>query len=118
MGECDETSKCMSTDYGYKNVEKVIDMISGKWKMRILYMLSLSECYRYGELKKMLGNISHKILTQQLKELENNGLIIRTEYPEIPPKVEYMLSDIGLGLIPSYEEFGRWILKYSNELGL
>jgi len=118
MEKCNETSKCISTDYGYKSIEKVIDMISGKWKLRILYMLSLSECYRYGELKRKMGNISHKILTQQLKELENDKLIIRTEYPEIPPKVEYMLSDMGLGLIPVYAEFGKWILKYSNELRL
>ncbi|KAF1297280.1 hypothetical protein BAU15_06430 [Enterococcus sp. JM4C] len=93
-------------------------MISGKWKLRILYLLSLSINCRYGKLKEKLGNISHKVLSQQLKELEKDGLIIRTEYPEIPPKVEYMLSDMGLGLIPAYEEFGKWMLDYTQELGL
>lgn len=113
MDKCDENSKCVSVNYGYEGIEKVIDMISGKWKLRILYILSLSINYRYGELKKKLGNISHKILSQQLKELEKDGLIIRTEYPSIPPKVEYMLSDMGLGLIPTYEEFGKWILEHT-----
>lgn len=69
-------------------------------------------------IKIKLGNISHKILSQQLKELEKDGLIIRTEYPEIPPKVEYMLSDMGLRMIPTYKEFGKWILEHTQELGL
>ena len=118
MNKCDESSRCVSVDYGYESIEKVIDMISGKWKMRILYILSLTQCYRYGELKKALGDISHKVLSQQLKDLEKSGLIVRTEYPEIPPRVEYVLSDMGLGLIPTYEEFGKWILKYIQELKL
>lgn len=118
MNKCDESSKCAAVNYGYEGIEKVIDMISGKWKLRILYILSMSQNYRYGELKKNLGDISHKVLSQQLKELEKDGLIIRTEYPEIPPKVEYMLSDMGLGLIPTYEEFGKWILMHSQRLGL
>jgi DNA-binding HxlR family transcriptional regulator len=102
--KCDENSKCAAVNYGYEGIEKVIDMISRKWKLRILYLLSLSINCRYGKLKGKLGNISHKVLSQQLKELEKDGLIIRIEYPEIPPKVEYMLSDMGLGLIPTYEE--------------
>jgi len=118
MHKCNENSKCIAVDYGYESIEKVIDMVSGKWKLRILYILSLSSCYRYGELKKALGDISHKILSQQLKDLEKSRLIIRTEYPERPLKVEYHLSDMGIGLIPVYEEFGKWITKHIQELEL
>lgn len=81
-------------------LEYTVGVIGGKWKMVLLWRLSKEPVKRYGELKKMLTGISHKMLTQQLKELESSGLIIRKEYHQIPPKVEYSLSEKGKTIIP------------------
>ena len=85
-----------------------MSLINGKWKMHILFWLSKRKVLRYGELKKSLGSITHKMLSSQLKELEHDGLIIRTEYNQIPPKVEYSLSEIGLSLMPVLSSICEW----------
>ena len=85
-----------------------ISVISGKWKMHILFWLWKEPVMRYSEIKKALGNITHKILSDKLKELEQDGLIIRTEYPQVPPKVEYSLSDKGWELMPVLHEICKW----------
>lgn len=72
-----------------------MSLINGKWKMHILFWLWKKEILRYGELKRLLGNITHKMLSTQLKELEADGLINRKEYPQIPPKVEYSMTELG-----------------------
>lgn len=66
------------------------------------------EVLRYGELKRCIGQIGDKILNNQLKELEKDGIIIRKEYPQIPPRVEYRLSKRGLSLMPILEEMCKW----------
>lgn len=66
------------------------------------------EVMRYSELKRALGNVTHKMLSNQLKELERDGLLIRTEYPQVPPKVEYSLSDLGQSLMPVLHEICKW----------
>lgn len=63
---------------------------------------------RYGEIKKSLNGITHKMLSQQLKELEADGFIIRTSYPVIPPKVEYSLSELGISFLPVLETMSVW----------
>jgi len=85
-----------------------MSLIDGKWKMHILFWLWKTDVLRYGELKKALGNVSHKMLSHQLKELEHDTLIIRKEYPQIPPKVEYRLSEKGLSLMPVMHELCKW----------
>lgn len=85
-----------------------MSLINGKWKMHILFWLSKKDVLRYGELKKVLGDITHKMLSSQLKELENDKLIIRTEYKQIPPKVEYKLSELGLSLMPVLSAICSW----------
>ena len=77
-----------------------MSLISGKYKMIILYILSELNVVRYNELKRIISNISHKTLSLTLKELEKDDLVVRKEYPQIPPKVEYSLSKIGKSLIP------------------
>ena len=72
-----------------------LSLISGKYKMVILYCLMEFEVVRYNELKRYIGTISHKTLSLSLKELERDGLIHREEYPQIPPKVEYSLTETG-----------------------
>jgi len=73
-----------------------LSLVDGKWKMHILFWLWKKEVLRYSELKRALGKVTHKMLSTQLKELEADGLIIRREYPQVPPKVEYSLSERGI----------------------
>lgn len=89
-------------------VEYTLRVIGGKWKPIILWYLSNEGVKRYGEIKKTLVRITHKMLSQQLKELEMDGLIHREEYHQIPPKVEYSLTDKGKTLIPILNEMGKW----------
>ena len=85
-----------------------LSLINGKYKMVILYTLSLFGVARFNELQRFIGTISYKTLTSQLKELEADQLIIRTEYPQVPPKVEYRLSPRGASLIPILHELCDW----------
>ena len=91
------------TPFGY-----TLSIIGGKWKMTILYWLFEVNTVRYNELKRLIGSISHKMLSSQLKDLEKDGLIIRKEYPQIPPRVEYSLTQKGRSLFPLMEEMCKW----------
>ncbi|WP_306009728.1 helix-turn-helix domain-containing protein [Bacillus sp. MMSF_3328] len=93
-----------NTGFGY-----TLSLIGGKYKMTVLYALYLNNNpIRYNQLKRMLGNISFKTLTNTLKELEGDQLIHRKEYPQVPPKVEYSLSEKGLSLIPVLDAICYW----------
>ena len=85
-----------------------MSLISGKHKMVILYCLMEYKVVRFNELKRYLKNISDKTLSTNLKELESDRLIIRTEYPQIPPKVEYSLSDRGKSLMDGLDQLCVW----------
>ncbi|AEM21993.1 helix-turn-helix transcriptional regulator [Brachyspira hyodysenteriae] len=85
-----------------------MSLISGKYKMIILYILSELNVVRYNELKRIISNISHKTLSLTLKELEKDDLVARKEYPQIPPKVEYSLSKRGKSLIPILDAICVW----------
>lgn len=85
-----------------------LSLISGKYKMSILYALYRFEVVRYNELKRFLETISFKSLTNTLRELESDGLILRKEYPQIPPRVEYSLSEKGRSLIPILNALCTW----------
>lgn len=85
-----------------------LSLISGKHKMVILYCLMEFEPVRFNELKRYLKKISDKTLSNNLKELESDGLILRKEYPQIPPKVEYMLSDRGKSLMEVLDQLCVW----------
>lgn len=89
-----------------------ISLIGGKWKMHILYLLWQKKVMRYNELRHSLDGITHKILTERLKELEKDNLIIRTEYSQIPPKVEYSLSELGESFVPVLHYFCDWGHKH------
>lgn len=89
-----------------------MSLIEGKWKMQILFWLYKKEILRYGELKRHLDNITHKMLSSQLKELANDDLIIRKEYYQVPPKVEYFLSEKGKSLMPILEQLCKWGAKH------
>lgn len=84
--------------------EYTLSLISGKWKMVILFWLWHCDVMRYGELKKSVKGITHKMLSNQLKELEADDIIVRKEYGQVPPKVEYFLSEKGISLMPILKE--------------
>ncbi|MBY6037366.1 winged helix-turn-helix transcriptional regulator [Fictibacillus nanhaiensis] len=85
-----------------------MDVVCGKWKGVILCHLQQSEVLRFGEIKKLLPNVSQKTLTLQLRELEADGLIDRRVYPEVPPKVEYSLTDYGRELEATLNLMSDW----------
>lgn len=84
-----------------------IDTIAGKWKMCILHYLCLAP-RRHGELLRLAEGITQKMLTQQLRELEASGIVIRTSYPEVPPRVEYRLTPRGEELVPVFQALHQW----------
>ncbi|MDD2981423.1 MAG: helix-turn-helix domain-containing protein [Hespellia sp.] len=88
--------------------EYTLSLIGGKWKLNILFWLWKKEIMRYSELKRALNSITHKMLSKQLDELERDHLIVRHEYPQVPPKVEYYLSDRGHSLMPILQELCTW----------
>lgn len=94
------TCSC-SVDFAFRR-------IGGKYKGRILWYLHLNSIMRYGEIRKTLTDITPKMLTQTLRELGEDGLINRKEYPQIPPKVEYTLSKTGQELIPFISHLKDW----------
>ncbi|WP_426152023.1 winged helix-turn-helix transcriptional regulator [Lacrimispora sp. 38-1] len=98
-------------------VDATLDMIGGKYKALILWHL-IDHTLRFGELRKLIPQATPKMLTQQLRELEEDNLIIRTVYPVVPPKVEYALSDLGISIRPILEAMYKWGADYLNQNGL
>lgn len=97
------------------SVEAAIEVIDGKWKGVILFHL-ISGIKRFGELKRLLPEVSQKVLTKQLRELEDDGVIKREVYAEVPPKVEYSLTEFGETLIPILEALEAWGSQYLQKL--
>ena len=95
-------------------VETTLTLVSNKWVVLILRDL-FNGTKRFGELKKSLAPISQKVLTQQLRAMESNGIVHREVYAEVPPRVEYSLTELGLSLKPiiiSMSEWGMWYKKF------
>ncbi|WP_027624624.1 winged helix-turn-helix transcriptional regulator [Clostridium lundense] len=90
-------------------------VIGGKWTLIILYYLSM-ETLRFGELQHKIPMLTQATLTKQLRNLEKYGLVIRKVYPEVPPKVEYSLSDIGRKFMPVLDTLAVWGEEYKNYL--
>ncbi len=88
--------------------EYTLSIISGKWKLKIIYILACLGVVRYGGLKKNVVGITHKMLSSQLKELEMAKIILRKEYPQVPPKVEYSLTKKGNTLVPILSSMCEW----------
>ena len=92
-------------------VETTLMLISDKWKVLILRDL-LPGTKRFGELKRSVGNVSQKVLTAQLRQMEASGLLVREVYPEVPPRVEYTLTDLGYSLKPILDAMSSWVEAY------
>ena len=95
-------------------VETTLMLIGDKWKVLILRDL-IDGTKRFGELKKSVGNISQKVLTSQLRDMEQKGLLTRTVYAEVPPRVEYTLTKTGLSLKPILEAMKNWGEEYKEK---
>jgi DNA-binding HxlR family transcriptional regulator len=91
-------------------IESTLALINGKWRLLILKALSQGPV-RYGALERQIPRISAKVLTQQLREMERDGLIVRTIFPEIPPHVEYSLDRMGVSIYSVFKEMRRWGLE-------
>ncbi len=104
MSERCIAGECLSgTGFSY-----TLSLIDGKYKMTILYTLMEFGVVRFNEMKKYIGTISYKILSATLKELERDRLVHREEYPQIPPKVEYSLTERGKSLVPILDAMCEW----------
>jgi len=94
-------------------VATIVELIGNKWKLLIIRNL-LAKTYRFGELKNGLPGISQKVLTDNLRALENDGLVIRTVYPEVPPRVEYSLTELGNSLRSLFKSMEVWGNNYKE----
>lgn len=92
-------------------ITKAMTKIGGKWKPIIIYVLSSGKL-RFGKISFFITGISRKVLTQQLRELEHDGIITRTVFSETPPRVEYELTQMGIELLPIYEKMAEWSFKH------
>lgn len=97
-------------------VETTLMLIGDKWKVLILRDL-MPGTRRFGELKKSIGSVSQKVLTAQLRDMEAKGLVSRKVYAEVPPRVEYSLTDLGRSLKPILDAMGRWGEGYQAQYG-
>lgn len=106
-----------STRYGCP-FELTIDLIGGRWKGVILWHLHEHKVLRNGEMLRLMPRITQKMLTQQLREMEENGLIRRTIYEQVPPKVEYRLTPHGEALRPILDMMLAWGIDYARDRGI
>lgn len=96
-------------------VATTVQMIGSKWKLLIMRNL-LQRPWRFNELKKDLEGISQKVLTDSLRSMEADGIITRTVYPEVPPRVEYALSDLGESMRPIMDAMAAWGINYKKSM--
>lgn len=95
-------------------VSTILDIIGGKWKVLILYHL-FGDTRRFNELQRLMPTITQRMLTLQLRELEQDGIVHREVYPQVPPKVEYSLTDFGRTLLPVIQAMHDWSETYAQE---
>ena len=109
-----ETSSTSPTDLPACPVETTLTLIGDKWEILILRDL-LPGTKRFGELKKSIGHVTQKVLTSQLRRMEANGLLTRKVYAEVPPRVEYTLTELGYSLRPVLDAMWAWGEAYKKQ---
>ncbi len=100
------------TEAGSCPVTALLLMLQGKWKFEIIYEMCIQDPIRFGALRKKLGGITSTVLTTSLRELERDGLVSRQQFNEIPPHVEYSLTEKGRALLPVFYAMTKWGLQY------
>lgn len=108
----EKVRKGILTDAGNCPVTPLLLMLQGKWKFQIIYELCIKDPIRFGELKRRIGGITNTMLTSSLRELEKDGLVLRIQFNEIPPHVEYSLTEKGKALLPVFYEMTKWGFQY------
>jgi DNA-binding HxlR family transcriptional regulator len=98
----------VTPDMAAEGVDRALHLLEGRWKMTILFQLFAHGTRRFSELERSIPRISQKMLAQHLRELERDGIVTRTVYPEVPPKVEYRLTDWGQRLCPILDALLDW----------
>ena len=104
----------VSTPANCNAVSTTLDISGGKWKILILYHLC-EGTQRFNELRRLLPDITQRMLTLQLRELEEDGIVHREVYPQVPPKVEYSLTEFGRTLMPVINVMHEWGVQYASE---
>lgn len=104
-------SKLYTPETAASGVEQVLRLLEGRWKLIILFHLFDGKVQRYSDFEKLIPAISQKMLAQQLRQLEPDGLVSRTVYPQVPPKVEYRLTEWGQALCPALDAMLKWAEK-------
>ncbi|MFN2993056.1 helix-turn-helix transcriptional regulator [Serratia plymuthica] len=104
-------SKLYSPESAASGVEQVLRLLEGRWKLIILFHLFDGKVQRYSDFEKLIPGISQKMLAQQLRQLEADGIVSRTVYPQVPPKVEYRLTEWGQALCPALDAMLKWAEK-------
>ncbi len=104
---------CQGRTY-YCSVELALQIIGGKWKPLVLWHLGSEAVLRFNQLRRTIPSITQKMLTQQLRELESDGLVQRTVYAEVPPRVEYALTELGQSVMPVLRQLCRWGGEYEK----
>ncbi|MRE92178.1 transcriptional regulator [Enterobacter bugandensis] len=104
-------SKLYSPESAASGVEQVLRLLEGRWKLIILFHLFDGKVHRYSDFEKLIPGISQKMLAQQLRQLESDGIVSRMVYPKVPPKVEYRLTAWGQALCPALDAMLKWAEK-------
>ncbi|AMJ70832.1 HxlR family transcriptional regulator [Enterobacter cloacae] len=111
-------SKLYSPESAASGVEQVLRLLEGRWKLIILFHLFDGKVQRYSDFEKLIPGISQKMLAQQLRQLESDGIVSRMVYPQVPPKVEYRLTEWGQALCPALDAMLKWAEKRENYASL
>ena len=91
-----------------RTISTLQKLLGGKWKIEILYCIAVSDIHRFGQLRRQLGEITESSLTKQLRELEADGFLLRRDFHEVPPRVEYTLTDLGQSFITVLNVMKEW----------
>ncbi|MBF9127805.1 helix-turn-helix transcriptional regulator [Plantactinospora sp. S1510] len=97
-------------------VAPVVDIVFSRWTTPILWTLNYQGRQRFIELQRRIGSITPKVLTQRLRQLERDGLVVRTYHPEVPPRVEYEISDLGRSLAPLFAHLAEWATSHLDDV--
>ena len=107
-------SKTYTPDSAAQDVEAALRLLEGRWKLVILFHLFGGKILRFSDLERVIPNITQKMLGQQLRQMETDGIVVRKAYPQVPPKVEYSLTVWGQSLCPALDAFLKWAEIYGR----